>query len=645
MNEQLLKHAKNGDKNAFQVAYNTINKGAKKEDWSIAFNAAQAELKNGASSGSSSSTSIGGLTGGQKQGVGTKGLDLVKDYLTTQKTQTGQYDSEEFYRINDLLDIVNKKGETTGGLMDMVERAIGDIGSAIATQLSQESQLRTDINEKVGMQGELSKGLREEMVAAYPSVLRLGYGIDQLSGMMTEMMGRTGRFNLISEQTIGQAAKTARAFVGDLKDMGVVFSEFEKVGLGASDATKAIDKAGVSSLSLGLNSKKTTGELRENLGKLNEYGFANGVQGLNRMVQKANEFRMSMDSVYQIADKVFSPEGALELSANLSVLGGAMGDFGDPIKLMYMATNNVEGLQDALIEAAGSLAVYNGEQGRFEITGINLRKAKAMAQELGISYQELAKGAIAASERSAAASALMTSGLVMDDKEKEFLTNLSQMKDGKMVIEVPSSLQKQLGLNSEDTTVALEGLSDAQKNILLANQKAFEQMTAEDIAKGQLSATENIQRDVAFLAATTRGQAVKAFKSVAEAAGFTGEDSQKFVTEMTNKLAKGEIEMMGSFNETAKNFAQSFMKGVTNATAGTATATANAMDVATAEKKAAEAKQSNDSGKKDGTMTHVIKGGEALMDGWTNQIIKNSSLKDDFLMSNSDEYTSAPKTK
>ena len=57
MNEQLLKHAKNGDKNAFQVAYNTINKGAKKEDWSIAFNAAQAELKNGASSGSSSSTS------------------------------------------------------------------------------------------------------------------------------------------------------------------------------------------------------------------------------------------------------------------------------------------------------------------------------------------------------------------------------------------------------------------------------------------------------------------------------------------------------------------------------------------------------------------------------------------------------------
>ena len=579
------------------------------------------------------------LFGNEKQGLGTKLLDVTKDLLDTQKTQTSQYDANEMYRINDMLDIINKKGETTGGLMGMAKRALGDVASAIGTQLSQESQLRTDINEKVGLQGELSKGLREEIIAAYPSTLRLGYGMEQLSGMMTEMMGKTGRFNLISQGTIEQAAKTARAFVGDLKEMGAVFSEFEKVGLGASDATKAIDKAGVSSLSLGLNSKKTTTELRENLGKLNEYGFANGVQGLNRMVQKANEFRISMDSVYQVAEKVFSPEGALELSANLSVLGGAMGDFADPIKLMYMATNNVEGLQDALIGAAGSLTTYNQEQGRFEITGVNLRKAKAMAQELGISYQELAKGAIAASERSAAASALMTSGLVMEDKEKEFLTNLSQMKDGKMVIEVPKSLMSELGGQTE---VILEDLTNAQKNTLLANQQAFEKMSSEDVARGQLSATENIQRDVAFLAATTRGQAVKSFKSAAEAAGITGEDSQRVVKEMTDKLAKGEIEMMGSFNETARNFIKG-LKGETPKSQGTAISETSAMKVADAEKKVAELKQKTETTQK--TVKHEIsiKSSEALMDGWSRQIVKDPSTISDFLYSNSDEYTSPPK--
>ncbi len=579
------------------------------------------------------------IFGTEDQTIVNKGTDIISGLLDTQKTQTSQYNDNEMYRINDMLDIINKKGETTGGLMGMAKRALGSIGSAITTQLTQESQLRTDINEKVGLQGKLSDGLREEILSAYPATLRLGYGMEQLSGMMTEMMGKTGRFNLISQGTIEQAAKTARAFVGDLKDMGAVFSEFEKVGLGASDATKAIDKAGVSSLSLGLNSKKTTTELRENLGKLNEFGFSNGIQGLNRMVQKANEFRMSMDSVYQVAEKVFSPEGALELSANLSVLGGAMGDFADPIKLMYMATNNVEGLQDALIGAAGSLTTYNQEQGRFEITGVNLRKAKAMAQELGISYQELAKGAIAASERSAAASALMTSGLVMDDKEKEFLTNLSQMKDGKMVIEVPKSLMSELGGQTE---VILEDLTNAQKATLLANQQAFEKMSAEDIARGQLSATENIQRDVAFLAATTRGRAVRSFKSAAEAAGITGEDSQKYVKELTDKMAKGEVGAFESFDSWAAEQIKS-MKGKVKNVLGYTTNEQKPMNVSSVEKKSAESKQTTDNSQR--TIKHEIsiKSSEALMDGWSRQIVKDPSTISSFLNSDADEYTSPPK--
>lgn len=568
-----------------------------------------------------------------------KGVDFVRGTIDTQKTQSSQYAEGEMFRISNMLDIINKKGQNTGGILGMATRTVEQMAEAIGTQLKQEAQLRTDINEKVGMQGELSKGLREEIMDAYPSTLRLGYGMQQLTDMMTNMMSESGRFNLISKETIGQAAETARSFVGDLSQMGIVFGQFEKVGLGASDATKAIDTAGKSSLSLGLNSKKTTQDLRDNLGRLNEFGFANGVQGLNRMVQKANEFRMSMDSVYKIADKVFDAEGALDLSANLSVLGGAMGDFADPIKLMYMATNNVEGLQDALIGAAGSLTTYNQEQGRFEITGVNLRKAKAMAKELGVEYSELAKGAIAASERSAAASALMTSGLVMEDKEKEFLTNLSQMKNGKMVIEVPKSLMSELGGQTE---VILEDLTNAQKSTLLANQKAFEEMSTQDIARGQLSAMENIERDIGFMAATTRGRVVNAAKSAAEAAGLTGEDAQKFVKETANSVSKGTIQMTENFNKVVSDYI-SGLKGEKPKSQGTATTETSAMKVADAEKKAAEAKQTAANTTTTIRNEYVVKASEALVDGWSRQIIKDSSIKDDFISTGNDEYTVPPK--
>jgi hypothetical protein len=263
-----------------------------------------------------------------------------------------------------------------------------------------------------------------------------------------------------------------------------------------------------------------------------------------------------------------------------------------------------------------------------------------MAQELGISYEELAKGAIAASERSAAASALMTNGLIIDEKEKEFLTNLSQMKEGKMVIEVPKSLMSEF---NGQTEVALESLTESQKTTLLANQKAFEKMSAEDVARGQLSATENIQRDVAFLAATTRGQAVKAFKSAAEAAGITGEDSQQFVKDMTDKLARGEVQMMGSFNEMAASVIKSIKGGVQTAV-GSVNNQQKPMNVTEAEKKASEAKQAATQTTKVVKVEHTV-AAPALMDGWSRQIVKDASIKNDFMFSDNDEYTSPPKFK
>jgi len=594
--------------------------------------------ENGDYSGSDSGGGSGD-DGGSKPGFVAKGNDFLKGLLNTQKVQTTGYDDKEFTRINDVLDVLNEKGGKIGGIKDVLGRAISNIGEGIATQLEQEAQLRTTINEQVGLQGELSRGVREEMMSAYPATLRLGYGIDQLTSMMTNLMGESGRFNMISQETIQESAKIARAFVGDLSDMGKVFNEFERVGVGAKEAMQGIEKAGVSSLSLGLNSKKTTELLRTDLGKLNEFGFANGVQGLNRMVQKSLEFRMSMSEVFKIADKVFSPESALELSANLQVLGGAIGDFNDPLKLMYMATNNVEGLQDALIGAAGSLATYNQEQGRFEITGVNLRKAKAMAQELGISYDELAKGAIASAERSSAASALMMNGLVMKDDEKEFLTNLSRMKDGKMVIEVPKTLSDEF---KGATEVALEDLTEAQKTTLLRNKEAFEKMSAEDIARGQLNATENIQRDVAFMAATARGQAVNAVKSAAKAAGFNDEEVADKVKKMTDNVVNGSLNGMKDINDwVSENIKK--LKGTETKQKGSAAGKTEAVSVEEANKKAEAAAKA--SGEKVTTVRYEynFKGGETVTDGIRRQIVKDASIKDDFIYQDADSYIVPPK--
>jgi hypothetical protein len=298
----------------------------------------------------------------------------------------------------------------------------------------------------------------------------------------------------------------SRAFVEDMGVLGGYFRQYELVGISAENTIDSIEKGGESSLRLGLNARKVVKETADNIGKINEYGFSKGVEGLNRMVQKSIEFRMSMSTAFKIAEDVMDPDVAINLSANLQALGGAIGDLGDPLKMMYMATNNVEGLQDALIGVAGSLATYNKEQGKFELTGVNIRKARELAKQLGIDYKELSNSAIASAERSVAATELLARGLDLKPEQKEFLTNISRMKDGRMVIDVSNMSDQFQGLKE----IALGDLTENQKEILLKNQEAFKAMSTEDIAKGQYTETQKLALSVSEIGAMLKIQFAKA---------------------------------------------------------------------------------------------------------------------------------------
>jgi hypothetical protein len=445
--------------------------------------------------------------------------------------------------------------------------AASTLQNEIFKQLERESQLHTTINEKIGITGELSRAYRDIILETVPMAATLGFDMENLGDLVTGLGEKSGRFNILSQKTMENSLVTTRAFGSSLRDMSETMSEFEKVGFGAADTLEKIDTAGRSSISLGLNAKKTTEMLKTDLGKLNEYGFSNGVQGLNRMIQKSLEFRTNMNDVFKIADKVMSPDSAIELTANLQVLGGAIGDFNDPLKLMYMATNNVEGLQDALIGAAGGLATYNKEQGRFEVTGANLRRAKEMASQLGMSTADLNKTAIAAQERIQANNVLLAKGFDMNSKDREFLTNMSQMKDGKMSITIPESLTDKFG---KQTEVTLDSLTQSQIDVLKANRKAFEDMNPEQIAKQQFSSVKNIENML-------QGAGLKSVKVAKDKAfgrnEYTGDTEYKGAVPL-EKIAQENLKWATDFSDkTLKGVATNFGNEMDKYTKGFISAT------------------------------------------------------------------------
>jgi hypothetical protein len=272
---------------------------------------------------------------------------------------------------------------------------------------------------------------------------------------------------------------------------------FRNVGYGLQDAAKVITAAGQKTLELGLNAKVLTETLVKNIGKLNEFGFQGGVAGLTRMSQQAQSLNFNMDNTLKIANDLFDPNKAIDMAANLSMIGGAIGDFGDPLRMIYDATNNVEGLQTSLINASKSLATFNSAQGRFEVTGANLRRAKAMADTFGISMSDLTNLAVKANVQFQAMSQIRSIFPEASKEQQEFIKNLSTMKDGKIGISIPNEVAAKFGVIDKVKDGFIEfsefaKLDSSKRDAIIEEQKNIAKLTDKDIARGQFNATTQI---------------------------------------------------------------------------------------------------------------------------------------------------------
>lgn len=348
----------------------------------------------------------------------------------------------------------------------------------------------------VGAVGDAMIGsLREAVIAT----TRLGVSVDEFVVATSALMENSQRMALYSEETIYAGMEASMAYTNSSKTLLENAEAFRDVGIGLGDASKAINEIGNRSVSLGLSAKATSETLIKQLGKLNEFGFQNGIKGLGKMVQEAQALRINMDEIFKVAVDLYDPEKAINLAANLQVVGGAVGDLADPIKLMYDATNNVESLQSSIIDAARSLATYNAEQGRFEVTGANLRRAKAMADALNISMGELTNMAIKGSSKFEAMSRLDLFPDLTND-QKEFVSNLSTIKDGKVGFDLPDDMARKMGLtNLNEGFIAIDDLTTGQILQFKEMQEKIAKTSTVDIARDQLNKTTQIASSVSAI--------------------------------------------------------------------------------------------------------------------------------------------------
>lgn len=270
--------------------------------------------------------------------------------------------------------------------------------------------------------------IQEVFVGALDKTIEIGGTLQDQVSTYQAISKNLQRNVYLTEEQLAKSVRIQKTTGLAAEDVGKLIVGYQNLGQSTNDALDSIDDLSRMARTYGLNVNTFLTNVGENIQLVNSYGFQDGVDGLGRMVARAQSLRMDFRQIKSLAKDMLSPEKAIELAASMQTLGGAVGDLGDPFKLMYMAENDMEGLQNAVIDTAKSAVMFNEETGKFKITGVEMRRLREQASALDMDYEDLANTAVKAAKEQKVLGELDYTGL--DDQTKQLVANLAEVGAG-----------------------------------------------------------------------------------------------------------------------------------------------------------------------------------------------------------------------
>ena len=341
------------------------------------------------------------------------------------------------------------------------------------------------VNRQVLGQGSIyAKSMREQFAKATMDVLQFGGNLDDVANTFMAINKVMGKNTMLSGKELSNMVALQKSAGITAEDMGNLVEAFDTMGVGVEGAVSSVDDLADKARGLGLNVGAFLSTTAKNLKLVNSYGFKDGVDGLTRMVARAQALRIDMTSVKGLAADLLNPEKAIELAAEFQNLGGAFAGLGDAYQLMNLGQNDMEGLQNAIIDATKASVQFNSQTKSFEISALEMRRLRAVAEATGLDYEKIADTAKLAAKETRAFEDIKF--LDVDSDKKQLIANLAKLnKDGKLEIQLPN-MEKAVEL----TELNAKQVKDAYDQ--LKTQQDEGELTALDVAKQQRSTLESI---------------------------------------------------------------------------------------------------------------------------------------------------------
>lgn len=369
-----------------------------------------------------------------------------------------------------------------------------DIGSGIDAATGPFLGLKTiqdDVNalisdaQKLGNTMGLGRARADELKSTIadtiPEMVKLGISTDEGMRMLAEIPTTLKTNTTVANETIIELGATSKA-TG--VDVGSLVKEFSLVGTQLSSVGDEMTNVANYAKSVGVNVQEVTKGVVNNLKNLNLFNFENGVQGLAKMQAQSAMLGVNMGKVFDKAEDLLNPENAIEFTSALQRLGVTSTELLDPLSAMDMALNDPAKLQDEMTKVAQQFTRLKADGTGFEILPGAKLQLREVAKTLGMNAEELANMAIKSSDLDMKLKQIRFPSFAASEEDRMLIANMSQMKDGKAVVQITD----EKGTKQE---VAVEDLTADQLEKIKEDQ-AKQAMSAEDIARSQLTVQEQI---------------------------------------------------------------------------------------------------------------------------------------------------------
>jgi hypothetical protein len=347
-------------------------------------------------------------------------------------------------------------------------------------------QYSTKLNSTFGQTKERLGEMMTTIAQATPKITRLGGDVEDVFDTLNQITKATRKNIIANDEDAARLFATSQVLGQSVED---IVDNFANIGVTFASIPDQIEETTKYLRSIGGNTQQIMREVTFNLDRLNRFQFENGVVGLTKMAAQASLLRFNMNQTFQLADKVISPEGAVEVAAAFQRLGVTAGNLVDPFQLMNQSINDPQGLQDSLIKVAKQFSYFDEQTKTFKINPQGVLMLREIETQTGVSAAELSKAAVSAQDLERRLSQINKIGLNFSEEDKLYLANITQMtKEGQYTVNLRTEFGKMI-------TKPLEEVTKEELEKLIEEQKSGGK-TMEDVSRSQLTAMQTIAKDV-----------------------------------------------------------------------------------------------------------------------------------------------------